>query len=178
MRSLPLERRAIGDGVFASQRAAAADVLVVLQLDLAARDADHPGAQHGQQARRGCAGVLASRDRVPHGVHLIGLDVEQEHVGSVGRQVHRELGDQVLLQRAHAEDEEAAQADGQQDDPHLRSGTAQLEHGVTQGEPARPRQRTNQPNQQRTRQVQNQRGDGQARRSRPARPATIPPARQ
>ena len=55
--------------------------------------------------------------------------------------VDRELIDQVLLQRSHADDEEAAEADGEQHDPHLAAGPAQLQHRVTQRERSRSRQR-------------------------------------
>src|SRR5688572_23045522 len=152
-----LELGAVGDGVFAPQRAAAADVLVVLEIDLAPLDADDTGAQHRQQTRLGGARLLVSRDRGAHPLDLVLLDVEQEHVGRFRIDVDRELGDQVFLQRPNADDEEAAEADREQYDPHLAAGAPQLQHGVPQRERLRFRQWRNRPNQQRAGEVQDNR---------------------
>ena len=81
-----------------------------------------------------CAG---SRQERPHAVHLTALHVDQEHVGRVGRHLDRELAEQVRLQRSHADDEEGAEADGEQDDARLVAGPRQVQHRVPQRE--RPR---------------------------------------
>ena len=59
----------------------------------------------------------------------------------------RELGDQVALQRADAEDEEAPESDRQQDDPRLIAGTPQADDRMPQGKPRRRRQRHDQADQ-------------------------------
>ena len=49
-------------------------------------------------------------------VDLVALDVHQEHVGRVGATTcDRELLEQARLQRPDADDEEGAEADGEQD---------------------------------------------------------------
>ena len=159
-----LERGAVGDGVFARQRAAPAHVLVVLELNLAALDRHDPGPQDRNQARRRRTRLLPGGDDGAHGVHLIRLDVQQEHVGGVGRHVHRELRNQVLLQRANADDEEAAQPHGQEDDANLAAWTAELQHSVAEREPSRFRERPDQFDQQDAGQIQHQRGSGQTHR--------------
>ena len=118
-----LERRPIGDGVFARQRAAAAHVLVVLELNLPALDAHDPGPQHRQQARRRRTRLLAEprspparRPPDPTGCRA-GTCRARRAPDPPRTRAH-----QVLLQRTHAEDEEAAQAHGQQDDAHLDPG--------------------------------------------------------
>ena len=94
---------------------------------------------------------------------LIALNIEQEHVGRIRRHAHRELIDQVLLQRSDADDEEAAEADGEQHDSHLAAGPAQLQHGVTQREGSRSRERPDRPQQQRAGKMEDDRGGGKAR---------------
>ena len=73
--------------------------------------------------------------------HLRRQDLDQEHVGPARRQLERELLQQVGLQRADADDEEAADADGEQDDARLVAGARQVEDGVAQREPAGARHR-------------------------------------
>ena len=80
---------------------------------------------------------------------LILLNVEQEHVGRVGRHLNRELVEQAGLQRSDPDDEERAEADGQQDDPRLVAGTRQMQHRVTQRERSRVRERRNDRDQRR-----------------------------
>ena len=82
-----------------------------------------------------------------HAVHLVALDVEQEHVGRFRVDLDRELLEQARLQRPHADDEERAEADGQQDDARLVAGPRQVQHGVPQRKravrsPAAPGART------------------------------------
>ena len=80
------ERRAIGDGVFAAERAAAAHVLVVLEIELAALRRRRR-ARAAPAAARGAAPPLVQvrGDRRLDRLHLIALDVEQEHVRRVRR---------------------------------------------------------------------------------------------
>ena len=53
----------------------------------------------------------------------------------------RELLEQRRLQRPHADDEEGAEADGQQHGPRLVAGPAQAQHRVAQRDRSRQRQR-------------------------------------
>ena len=62
---------------------------------------------------------LARVEERPHRRHLRRQDLDQEHVGPARRQLERELLQQVGLQRPDADDEEAADADGEQDDARL-----------------------------------------------------------
>ena len=83
MRSF-VRARAIRDGVFARQRAAPANVLVVLELDLAALNRRPPGPARPASARGGGAPgscrAATRRGRPPPDP----LNVQQEHVGRVG----------------------------------------------------------------------------------------------
>ena len=72
-----LEVIAIGDDVLAGERAAAADVLIAVEVHVAAANAGDPRAQHRNQSRTACA--RRSRNAA-HGRDLILLDVDQEHV--------------------------------------------------------------------------------------------------
>ena len=65
-------------------------------------------------------------------VHLAALHVEQEHVGRVGRRLHRELVEQARLQRPDADDEEGAEADGEQDHARLVAGPRKVQHRMPQ----------------------------------------------
>ena len=93
---------------------------------------------------------------------LIALHVEQEHVRRIGRHAHRKLVDQVLLQRADADDEEAAEADGEQHDAHLAAGAAELQDCVAKRERSRSRQGPNRANQQAACEMQDERGGGKS----------------
>ncbi len=74
-------------------------------------------------------------ERRDHAVELIALDVEQEHIGRVGRHVHRHLLHEVVLQGPHAENEESAKSDGEQHQVHLPARTRELQRRVAQREP-------------------------------------------
>jgi hypothetical protein len=67
---------AVGDHVLARQRAAAADVLITIEVEVAAANARHARPQHRNQHR--IAGPFA-QERA-HRPDLILLDVDQEHV--------------------------------------------------------------------------------------------------
>ncbi len=66
---------------------------------------------------------------------LIPLDIDQEHVCAPLLEVEREFGDQIVLERADAEHEEAAEADREQDHAGLVARPPQAEHGMAQREP-------------------------------------------
>ena len=123
---------AIGDHVLAAERAAAADVLIGVEIDVAAAHAGDPRAQHRDQRRHLRAAVEERAKRID----LILLDVDQEHVGAVALRRDREVGEQIGLERADAEHEEAAQADRQHDHARLIAGTAKADDGVAEREPA------------------------------------------
>ena len=137
-RFVTLEVRTVGDGVLARQRAAAAHVFVVVEGHFTPLHAGDACAQDRQQPRRWCARLLPALEQRGHLRHLILLHVEQEHVGQIRRDVDAELGNEVLLKRAHPDDEEAAETDGEQHDARLTAGSAQLQHRVTQREPVAP----------------------------------------
>ncbi len=90
-------------------------------------------------------------------VGLALLDVEQEHVGRVGRHLQRELTQQAGLQRSHPDDEESPEADREQDDACLVARTRQVQHRVAQRKRPRVRHRRNQRDQRATRQMKNHR---------------------
>ena len=92
-------------------------------------------------ARSAAAGWRAVGEERADAVGLIPLDVEQEHVGRIGRHLNRELLEQAGLQRPDADDEERAEADRQQDDPRLVAGPRQMQHRMTQRERSRVRER-------------------------------------
>ncbi len=146
-----LEVIAIGDRELAADRhAPLAHLLGALEIDLLPGDADHPRPQHRDQLELAGA-VRRIAEKRAHAVGLALLDVEQEHVGRVGRHLHRELAEQARLQRPHADDEEGAEADGQQDDARLVARTRQVQHRVAQRKRPRVRQRRDQRDQRRGR---------------------------
>ncbi len=75
----------------------------------------------------------------------------------------REVAQQVGLQRLHAEDEEGAEADGEQDDARLVARPRDVQHGLAQRERARVAQRLHGAHQRQPGQVQD---EGDARRIR------------
>ena len=92
----------------------------------------------GHQSRGAWRPPAGSSSKRSTPLDLIPLDVDEEDVGAaLAARRSTELGEQVLLQRAHAEDEEAAEADRQQDDARLVARTAEAEDGMAQREPAR-----------------------------------------
>ena len=135
-----LEMVAVGDGELAPQ-AALPHVLEGIEVGVLAADAGDPRAHHRNHARRVCPRGLARVDERAHRVDLGRQDLDQEHVGPARRQLERELLQEVGLQRADADHEEAADADREQDDAGLVAGTGQVEDGVPQREPARARHR-------------------------------------
>ena len=130
----------------------------------------------GNQPRRAGRRRLARVEERAHRVDLGRQDLDQEHVGPARRQLERELLQQVGLQRADADDEEAADADGEQDDAGLVAGTRQVEDGVAQRKPARARHRPDgaddAPSRRRAAPARRRR----TRRRRSARRAATPPA--
>ena len=88
----------------------------------------------------------------------------------------RELRDEVLLERADAEHEEAAEPDRQQDDPRLVARAAEADHGVAQRKPAGRTPAGGPAARWRRRRCRAPARRRQSRRRRRARRATIPPA--
>ena len=117
-----LEIRSIRDGELARQPSPAAYVLVALEVDVAAAHSDDARAQDGNELRRRVVAVLAIDER-GQAVTLRGLNVHQEHVRRILAHLQGEIAQQIRLERAHAEDEEGAQPDGEQDDARLVPGT-------------------------------------------------------
>ena len=109
-------------------------------------------------------------------VLLIGLNVDQEHVGRILADLHREVLQQIGLQRADAEDEEGAETDGEQDDARLIAGTRDVQHRLPERERARVAQRLHRAHERETRQMQHERGRDETRPTASARRAAIPPA--
>ena len=127
-----LEVIAISDRELARQAATpAADVLGAGQLRLAPVHTDDARAQHRDERRRAQTPRGIGEERT-HAVRLSALDVDQEHVGRVGADLDGELGEQAGLQRSHADDEERAQPDCQQDHARLIPGARQMQHRVAQ----------------------------------------------
>ena len=116
------------------------------------RTAGDPRAQHRHQPRPGWRPASWPLQRgAPHALDLVALDVDQEHVGAAAIRAERELGDQVALQRADAEDEEAAEADREQDHARLVAGTPQADDRMPQRKPRRRRERQRRAGRGRTR---------------------------
>ena len=170
-----LELVAIGDHVLAGERAAAADVLIAVEVQVAAADAGDPRAQHGNQTR--VPGSRAVEERCaaarpdPAGCRS-GTCPARRFCAS-----QREVRKEVRLERADAEHEEAAQADGQQDHARLVAGPAQADAprgaaGTTARAPAAARRA---PGPRRPDAARARRPRSRSRRSR--RPAATPPAR-
>ena len=84
---------------------------------------------------RGDASDFTDASTVAQRLRLILLHVDQEHVGRVRLQRDGEFARQVHLQQPHAEDEEHAEADGQQNHPGLMTGTPEPIDRVPQREP-------------------------------------------
>ena len=80
--------------------------------------------------------------------------------GASGRHLQRELAEQARLQRPHADDEEGAEADREQDHARLVARTRQVQHRVAQRKRPRVRQRRDQRDQRAARQVQHHREPG------------------
>ena len=157
-----LQFGAVGDRVFAGERAARADVLVARQIDRAAANAGHARAQHRNQPRIRGVRRLARRQKGAHRLHLRREDLDQEHVGAAAGQLERQLTQQVGLHRAHADDEEAAQTHREQDDARLVARTPEAEHRVPEGERARACGGPHRPHDAAARQVQHDRHGGEA----------------
>ena len=77
--------------------------------------------------------------------------------GASLRHLNRELVEQARLQRPDADDEEGAEADGEQDDARLVARARQVQHGVAQRKRPRVRQRRDERDQRRPGQVQHER---------------------
>ncbi len=122
---------AIRDGVLARERTAAAHVAEVLEVDLAPLDGGHASAKHRHQAGRADARVLPFAQQRLDAFRLIALNVDDEHVGAATVHADGELRDQVALQCAHPEHEEAAESNRQEDHPRLIARTAKADHRVT-----------------------------------------------
>jgi hypothetical protein len=131
-RLVRLEVVPIGDGVLAGERAALPNILEALEVGLAALDASDPCAQHGNQLKP-ARSALRIRQELADARKLIALDVHQEHVRAVGARAHLQLVEQARLHRPHADDEEGAKADGEQDDPGLIAGAGNVQDGVAKG---------------------------------------------
>src|SRR5207244_2433563 len=123
------EMIAIRNGEFAPQgNAALSHVFDAGEVRLTTGHADHPRAQDGDQLK--LAGTVRSiAKKRPDGVSLRPLNVEQEHVRRIRRRLHRKLLEQARLQRSDADNEERAEADGEQDDACLITGTAKMQKG-------------------------------------------------
>ena len=92
--------------------------------------------------------------------------------------LEREVRNEAGLQRAHAENEEAAQADSEQDHARLVARPAKSDDRMPQREPWRERKRAHGAHEARARQMQHERDSRrtQSRRWRP--PEGMPPARR
>ncbi len=112
-------------------------------MGLAADDAGHAGAHHRNQLEIASAVGRIGQERA-NAVRLAALDVQQEHVRRLFRDLNRELVEQRRLQRPDADDEKGAEADGQQDDARLIPRSRQMQDGVAQRERPRIRERRDQ----------------------------------
>ena len=132
-RLVRLEMVAVGDRVLARQRPARADVLEALELRLAAADAGDPRAQHRNQPELARRRAPDRRETRARRSTCVALDVHQEHVRARRRSISTENScEQARLQRPDADDEEGAEADGEQDDARLVAGPREVQHGVPQ----------------------------------------------
>ena len=113
------------------------------------------------QLRRPRPRRLARVEERSHSVDLRRQDLDQEHVGAARSELHRELLQQVRLQRADADDEEAPQADGEQDDARLVARPRQAQHRVAQRKRPRPRDRPDRVDDAAADQVQHEREAGE-----------------
>ena len=128
---------------------------------------------------RDCAGAVRRiGEERAHAVDLLALDVHQEHVRRVLGDLHRELLEQARLQRPDADDEERAEADGEQDDPRLVARPRQVQHGVAQRKRRRLRQRRDRAHQQPAGQLQHERQPAESGADDQADRAATPPARR
>ena len=80
------------------------------------------------------AAVRGIGQKGPDTFDLAALDVEQKHVRRVLGDLDGKLTQQTRLQRPNADDEEASEADGQQNDARLVARPRQMKDGVTQRE--------------------------------------------
>ena len=124
---------AIGHRELAADVAAFADAFDRGEIQFLALHARDARAQHRQQPRRRIG--FHRREHRSQRVGLILLHVDQEHVGRVRLQRDGEFARQVHLEQPHAEDEEHAEADGQQNHPGLMTGTPEPIDRVTHREP-------------------------------------------
>ncbi len=86
--------------------------------------------------------------KCPHALDLSALHVEQKHVRRVGADLQRELVEEARLERSHADDEECAEADREQNDTRLVPRPRQVQHRVPQRKRRRVRERRDQLHQQ------------------------------
>ena len=131
---------AVGDRILPRQRASGADVVETVEVGLAPADPDDTGPQDGHQPRIARAVFRIGEER-PDAVGLLALDVEQKHVGRVFRDLDRKLRQQARLERPDADDEERAEADGEQDHARLVARARQVQHRMAKRKRRRPGER-------------------------------------
>ena len=139
-----LEVVAIGDRVLARERSARAHVLEALELRLAPADAGHPGAQHRHQLDRPAPCAGSARNARTPSAWSRWMSIRNMSGASADTWIENSL-EQARLQRPDADDEERAEADGQQDDARLVAGPRQVQHRVAQRERSRVRERRDRP---------------------------------
>src|SRR5918993_4406069 len=90
-------------------------------------------------------------------------DLDQKHVRAARPELDRELLQEVRLQRAHTNDEEAAESDREKDDSRLVSRAREAQDSVAQRKGARPRDRPHPVDDARADQMKHEREAGEAR---------------
>ena len=152
---------AVRDGELARQASAVAtDVFSRRRFGIAAVHGHDTRPQHGNEGRRARA-VRRVLEKRAHGIRLIALNIEQEHVGVLA-DPNREFVEQARLQRSDADDEERAEADREQDDPRLVARTRQMQDAVAQRKRACTRERRDDVDEQPPGQLEHERERGEA----------------
>ena len=130
--SLASRLRAIRHGVLARQPATPC-LLVAVDVHLTPADGHDARAQRRDHLGPGRVTVGLIEKRLEP-VALVGLDVDQKHVGRIRTGLDGEVAQQVGLKRPHPEDEKRAETDGQQDDARLIAWPRDVQNRLPQRE--------------------------------------------
>src|SRR3990172_5364592 len=146
-----LEMIAVGERVLPAEPILLSHFLVGPKPEPLAFHPDDPPSQDRNQLH--CRGAAPPRALLESAL-LVGLNIEEEQVGRVLPELHRELLQEVRLDTAYRQHEAKPHADGEQDDPRLVPRAAHVQDGMAEREISASRKRRDRPDQKARGEVQ------------------------